>query len=204
MTDTGANENARWQSFMECPSTYVESQHLAECFGGAISDAGCAKLLQLPRLRSRLDDLLVIHHGLPQPVQPALVDAVDRYVAMASRDELRDITLRAGAIRWATSFAGIILSKDASALDVVLGQDLYDFAMSNRDLSGPIQPIGSIDDLLERLAADGRGCLAAWCKVVPGAVGARVRLRLAPNELPDDPVDGLTEVGPLVIRRAAG
>lgn len=204
MTDTSANGDTHWQSFMNCPSTYVESRHLAQCFGSAISDAGCARLLQLPRLRSRLDNLLAIHHGLPQPIPPELVDAADRNVAMASRDELHDITLRAGAIRWAKSFAAMILSKDASALNGVLRQDLYDFAMINRDLSGPTQPIGSVDDLLARLTADGRDCLAAWCKAVPAAVGARVRLRLVPNELNDDPVEGLAEVGPLVIRRAAG
>ncbi|WP_157188274.1 SctK family type III secretion system sorting platform protein [Nitratireductor pacificus] len=190
---------------MDDPADYARPGRLAACFDGAIGIAACADMLAAERLRPRLTTLLLSHYDIPRSFPAGQVDEKDRRVALATREELQDIVLRAGAIRWAGSFAGIIMSADAAALNAVLGTDLSGFAMANRDLSGPVRPIEDLDGLPDRLTADGWRCLAAWCRAVPQAVGARVRLRLEPEEMAvENPIGDFAEAGPIVIRRAVG
>lgn len=194
-----------WQAFLDEPAAYAEPLRLAACFDGAIGEAACVRLLGTARLRTRLSNLLAKHHRLPAPLDVAEIDEADRAVALASAEELREIALRAGAIYWANSFAGIIDGQKTAALHTALGEELCAFAVANRDLAGAPQPHPPAGEIRERVASDGWQCLAAWFDAVPAFVAARVRLKLPPDELVDDaPASAFAESGPRIVRRAAG
>lgn len=194
---------SEWQAFLEDPSRYAEPQRLAACFDDAISDAACERLLRTERLQTRLSKLLIEHHRLLS-MPAAQADDVDRTIALLPAEGLDEIALRAGAIHWAGVFAGIILGQKAAALQEALGVELIAFAVANRNLAGPAQSLGSVEGIRERVVADGRRCLGAWCHAVPAAIGMRVRLKLPPDDMIDAiPAPPFAEVGPGIVRRAA-
>lgn len=208
MTQSASMEPAdpvEWQAFMDEPAAYAEPLRLAACFDGAIGEAACVKLLATPRLQTRLSKLLAEHHRLPGPEDASEIEDADRAVALASAEALWEIALRAGAIYWANSFAGIIDGQKTAALHAALGEELCAFAVANRDLAIGAQPLPPAGDIRERVASDGWQCLAAWFDAVPASVAARVRLKLPPDELVDDaPASAFAESGPRIVRRAAG
>jgi hypothetical protein len=193
-----------WRSFMENPAGYAEPRRLAACFDDAISEAACERLLRTERLQMRLSQLLIEHHRLSGSAAFAQGDAIDRTIALASAEYLDEIALRAGAIYWAGSLAGIIVSEKAAALHEALGEELCAFAVANRDLAGPVQSLEPVEGIRERVFADGWRCLGAWCHAISAAIGMRVRLKLPPDELIDGiPLPPFSEIGPGIVRRAA-
>jgi hypothetical protein len=194
---------AEWRSFVENPSRYADPRRLAACFGDAIGDAACERMLRSERLQTRLSKLLVEHHRLSGSMPVAEGDDIDRTIALMPAEDLDEIALRAGAIHWAGSFAGIILGQKAAALHEALGEELCAFAVANRDLAGPAQSLDPVEGVRERVVADGWRCLGAWCRAVPVAIGMRVRLKLPPDDLIDAmPVSPFAEAGPGIVRRA--
>ncbi|MDZ5453357.1 hypothetical protein [Labrys sp. ZIDIC5] len=201
---TGKTDAAdAWQSFLHKPALHAIAPRLAPCFGGTLGDEACAHLLTADRLETRLSSLIGEHYGF-SPQEPQ-VEAGDRAIALSDADELGDIALKAGAIYWATAFAGVIRRETTTALHAQLGEALCEFAVLNRDLAGPEQDLEPIADLAGRVAADGWRCLGAWCSIMPAGVGARVRLKLPPSpELDDIAPAPFAQLGPPIVRRAAG
>lgn len=198
-------DGARWRSFMVDPVGYAEPRRLAEAFDGAISEEACERMLQTERVRSRLATLLLGYYRLSRSMPVGQIDPIDREIALADRNGLHEITIRAGAIYWAGSLADIILGWKAAALHEALSEEVCAFAIANRDLAGPVQPLEQIGSIRERAFADGLRCLGAWCHAVPVEVGTRVRLKLPPDELIDRaPIASFAEIGPDILRRAAG
>lgn len=203
--DTVPADAAEWRSFAENPAGYADSRRLAACFGNAIGDAACERMLRSGRLQERLSKLLAEHHRLSGSLDGAEGDGIDRTIALAPAEDLDEIALRSGAIYWAGSFAGIILGQKAAALHGALGEELCAFAVANRDLAGPVQSLDPVESIHERVVADGWRCLGAWCHAAPVEIGMRVRLKLPPDDLIDGiPLPPFADAGPGIVRRAAG
>ncbi|WFP65773.1 MULTISPECIES: SctK family type III secretion system sorting platform protein [unclassified Mesorhizobium] len=205
MTGTGSGQAAspEWQAFISGLASYADAARLAECFDGAISEAACQRMLQSQRLHERLSKLLLEHYRLSRAVdEPS--DDVDRAIALLSGEELEDLALRSGAIYWAGNLAAVIDGREADALQAALGADLCTFAVANRDLAGPARALQSLEDIRVRVYADGLSCLGGWCQAMPGETGARVRIKLVPNEFVDRTAKPFIEVGPAIVRRAMG
>ncbi|WP_274425133.1 SctK family type III secretion system sorting platform protein [Chelativorans sp. YIM 93263] len=205
-SEAGTDEPHVWRSFLQEPAAYADPEHLARSFNHAVSPAGCKRLLQSERLHERLSELLNDHFELPAPsaTPESDVDEADRRVASTSRERLDEIVLRAGAVYWGNVLAGTILGRNAAALREVLNTELSTFAVANKDLAGPMQPLEPLETLRERIEADGWRCLAAWCEVVDPAISTRFRLK-APRSSPlqEAPAESFNETGPAIIRRTA-
>ncbi|RRI00718.1 hypothetical protein EH240_17035 [Mesorhizobium tamadayense] len=205
MTRNGSKQTAspEWQAFIFNPASYVDAARLAECFDGTISEAACERMLRSQRLHERLSEFLLDHYRLSCAVdEPA--DEVDRAITLSSSEELEELALRSGAIYWAGSLAAVIDGRGADALQAALGADLCTFAVANRDLAGPLQPLEPLEDVRRRVYADGLSCLGAWCQAMPGETSMRVRLKLMPHELVDQTAQPFAEAGPAIVRRAMG
>ncbi|CAN7377482.1 SctK family type III secretion system sorting platform protein [Mesorhizobium sp. LjNodule214] len=205
MTQTGSEQTAspQWRAFMSNPASYADPARLAECFDGTISEAACERMLRSQRLHGRLSKFLLERYRLSFAVdEPA--DEVDRAIALSSSEELEELALRSGAIYWAGSLAAVIDGREADALQAALGADLCTFAVANRDLAGPMQPLEPLEDMRSRVYADGLSCLGAWCQAMPGETSMRVRLKLMPHELVDQTAEPFAEAGPAIVRRAVG
>ena len=192
---------------MNEPAGYVEPQRLFACFGGAIGQEACERMLDTDRLKPRLSALLLEKHQLNAGsfrLEDEIEEA-DRIVALSSPDELDDLALQAGAVYWSDSFAGTILKSVIATLQEEIGEALYAFAVANRDLSGPVRPLVPLEGIRERIFADGWHCLGAWCHDLPAEVGTRVRLKLPPDDVIDQAPDpAFAHLGAAIIRRVAG
>lgn len=187
---------------MREPAAYVEPRRLLACFEGTIGQDACERMLRTGRLRWPLSALLLKKHRLAHDSPE--IEGPDRIVALSSPEDLDELTLRAGAVYWSDSFAGTILKSEIAALQEEIGEAMFGFAVANRDLSGPLRPLVPLEDIRDRIFEDGRRCLGAWCHDVPAAVGARVRLKLPPDEMIDQAPDAtFAGLGPNIVRRVA-
>jgi hypothetical protein len=196
--------DADWLSFMTQPVRYVDAARFAACFDGTVTPALSQRMRSNPRLQDRLSALLQTRYKLDGWSDPNTLDAADRVVALAGPDELAALALRAGAIYWSASIASTVLAKAVNALQQQLGDTLVGFAIGQRDLAGPIQPLDPLDSVGQRIEADGWRCLAAWCDAAPPGIGARVRLKLPLGSIADQlsPAQFKSN-GAAIIRRAA-
>jgi hypothetical protein len=200
---TGAD--AGWDAFVTQPALYIEPSRLAVCFDGMVDPELCGRLRSSPRLEERLSDLVHSRYGLARTIAAEEVSDTDRWIALASSEQLVELARRAGAIYWANSIANTVRAADAAAFDAALGEALCVVALANRDLSGPMQPLTPYDQLGTRVTEDGWRCLGAWCKAQTAGVGMRVRLKLAPNAALDEGVRRpFDELGPAIVRRTVG
>ncbi|KUM28951.1 hypothetical protein AU467_01495 [Mesorhizobium loti] len=201
-TDPKQTASPQWRAFLCNPAGYTDAARLAECFGGTIGEAACERMRQSQRLQERLSKLLLDHYGLSCAAgEPA--DEADRMIALLSGEELEELALRSGAIYRAGSIAAVIDGREAAALQAALGADICSFAVANRDLAGPVQPLEPLEEVHGRVLADGLSCLGAWCQTMPRDTSMRVRLKLMPHELIDQTAAvPFAEVGPAIVRRA--
>jgi len=200
---TGAD--AGWDAFVTQPALYIEPSRLAVCFDGMVDPELCGRLRSSPRLEERLSDLVHSRYGLARTIAAEEVSDTDRWIALASSEQLVELARRAGAIYWANSIANTVRAADAAAFDAALGETLCVVALANRDLSGPMQPLTPYDQLGLRVMEDGLRCLGGWCKAQTAGVGPRVRLKLASNPALDDAVKRpFDELGPAIVRRTVG
>jgi len=200
---TGAD--AGWDAFVTQPALYIEPSRLAVCFDGMVDPELCGRLRSSPRLEERLSDLVHSRYGLARTIAAEEVSDTDRWIALASSEQLVELARRAGAIYWANSIANTVRAADAAAFDAALGETLCVVALANRDLSGPMQPLTPYDQLGLRVMEDGLRCLGGWCKAQSPGVGLRVSLKLAPNPALDGAVNHpFDELGPAIVRRVAG
>ena len=200
---TGAD--AGWDAFVTQPALYIEPSRLAVCFDGMVDPELCGRLRSSARLEERLSDLVHSRYGLARAIAAEEVSDTDRWIALASSEQLSELARRAGAIYWANSIANTVRAADAAAFDAALGETLCVVALANRDLSGPMQPLAPYDQLGRRVMEDGFRCLGGWCKAQSPGVGLRVRLKFAPNPALDDAVKTpFDELGPAIMRRTVG
>jgi hypothetical protein len=205
----GPTDNATgcdgWSEFMESPAAYIEGSRLDACFDNEFGTGLCDRLRTSSRLRQRLSAVIHSHHKLVPWVPHDRCSDVDRDIALSSAEHLIELVQRSGAIFWASAIANVILARQVEALRRQLGETLFAYALAHRDLAAPAQAIEPLDTLGSRVAEDGWRCFGAWCHTLPAGVGARVRLKLAASvALDGDPESPFLEVGPPIVRRAAG
>jgi hypothetical protein len=192
-----------WATLMHRPVTYIDPARLAACFGGTITTALCERLGAAERLHDRLSAMIVAFYALKAPLDPGTTAADDRRVALTPPERTGDLVRRAGAIFYAGAIASAVRADDVRRLRAYLGESLYAFALANRDLSGPSRSLvlGPATDVIEE---HGLRCLSAWCRSQPEAVGARVRLKSPPSPALDGLDTSVIDIGPAIVRRAAG
>ncbi|MBS3647167.1 SctK family type III secretion system sorting platform protein [Pseudaminobacter sp. 19-2017] len=164
-----------WDAFVEHPAAYADASQLAACFGGAITVHCCQLMLESPRLAQRLSALLSSHFELA-PLGDDLANE-DRRIALASMREIETLAMRAGAICWSGSLSSAIGKELVSAIHHQIGEELYVFALANRDLAALPRPLEPLETIAARIHDDGWRCIAAWCDAVPGPVSARMKLK---------------------------
>jgi hypothetical protein len=202
--DQNSDLSAEWDAFMRCPVAYIEASRLDACFNGHLGTELCDRLKGVTRLGDRVSEMIIERCALVPACDPFLIDDCDRAIALASAERLGELSQRAGAIYWARTIARVILAADVKALHEQLGEPLCILGLAHHDLSGPEQSLEPIETIGARIKDDGLRCLAAWCASQPGAVNARVRLKLAACAALDIAAEmPLRECGPAIVRRAA-
>ena len=200
-----AEQPTSWGEFMTLPAVYIEASRLANCFHDAFDAGLCQRLTTSRRLQSRLSAIIHAYYALGPWIPPEAVNEGDRAIALCSAMQLNVLAQRSGVIFWANTIANVILSRQVETLHQQLGEALCNFALSNRDLSGPEQSLEPLHNIRLRAVEHGWRCVGAWCHILPAGVGTRVRLKVAPRDaldrLPEHPFH---EIGPSIVRRAAG
>jgi hypothetical protein len=192
-----------WRAFMMEPAVYVDSAYLHACFGDSLSAEFCDRLRTSPRLQDRLSTLIREHYGLEWTAAETCGE-IDQAVALSSAERLAELALHSGAIYWSAAIANTVIAQDVEALGKELGDELCAFAMSHRDLAGPVRILESHDTLRSRIVEDGWRCLGAWRHLQPEGIAVRVRLKLSPTPAFDDhPLHPFDALGPSIVRRAA-
>jgi hypothetical protein len=199
-----AADPGRWHEFVAQPARYIDAMRLVACFDGQFADDLCTRLKSCVRLRDRVSDLIMAHYGLASRVAFEACDETDRAIALASAEQLADLTLRCGAIYCSAAIANVILADQVAVLHEQLGEPLCGFAVAHRDLAGPVETVEALETLSQRVAENGWLCLGVWCHAQPREVGMRVRLKLAAREALDgEPAGHLALLGCAIVRRAA-
>lgn len=191
-----------WSTFESNPISYIDQERFAACFGGAIGQKGCKRMISTPRLSGRLSEIISSAYKLGPCPEPS--DNDDRAIALMSKDKLTDLAQRAGIIYWGNTLASIVRSQEVNAFSSILGNDLWMLALQNRDLAGPIATFDSVEAACKEIADDGWKCLSAWCNSQASGTGRRVRLKLAPHDHLDAASESpIADLGPAIVRRAA-
>ena len=156
-----------WDAFVENPAVHADASQLAACFGGAIAVHGCQLMLETPRLARRLSALLSSHFGLA-PLGDDVADE-DRRIALVPKREIETVAMRAGAICWSGSLAGAIDKEKVSAIHHQIGEELFAFALANRDLAAPPRPLEPLETIAARMHDDGWRCMVSDCRRGPAS-----------------------------------
>lgn len=205
---TGPAERASsaidWATLMNKPAAYIDATRLAACFGGGISVKLCERLRGASRLQDRLSAVISDFYALAAPVGPEGVDQLDQNVALLAVGRVGDVVRRAGVVYSANAIANVVRAEEVRRLRDQLGEALCAFALTNRNLSGPLRTLEPVDGVHARITEDGMRCLAAWCQSQPEAVGGRVRLKSSAHPALDErALSPFDEIGPAIIRCAA-
>ena len=194
-----------WATLMTKPVIYIDPVRLAACFNGRIAAPLCERLRRAPRLQGRLTDVITRVYALEAPVNQDVLSPVDQKVALLPAEQVGDLIRRAGAVYWANAIANTLRAGEVRQLREKLGEPVYTFALTNRNLSGsPVSFRGAdTEDIGALIVDDGMRCLGAWCRSQPRPIATRVRMKMPPSAL----LDGLAqlpfdEVGPAIIRCA--
>ena len=160
-------------------SRTAQPDQLTAALGHLIPVTLAARLQAADRFRTRLDAMLAERFGTVQSP-----DAVQERLLAMDAPALALLAAQAGAVWHAEAIARLVNGGAVRALVAAIGQDLRAVALRGRALAVNSDRALSSDELPqapEAIAAliphSGAACLAAWCKVQPIAVGARVRLR---------------------------
>jgi YOP proteins translocation protein K (YscK) len=204
MSTAQKDEVSAWRSFMLTPGRYAEPAHIRNCFNSAISAQLAAKLAACARIEDRLSSLLIARHNLSGWLDLEACPQKDRAIALLPQDELNGAARRAGAIYWSGSFATAVFGSEVAGLQRQLGEDLYQFALAHRDLTGPIQDLRPFEALDMKLLADGWRCFEGWRRGQPRAVAERVLLKLPEGYEADTPLGSVfVQKGPEIMHCAA-
>lgn len=199
----GAPVDLEWATLMNRPVLYADPARLSACFGGAVTAALCTRLRTSERLEDRLSALIAAFYRLEAPVGEDAGAPDDRRVALTPPERTGEIVRRAGAIFFANAIASAVRAEDVRRLRAGLGEALYAFALANRDLAGPSRDPAAAARA-EAVEEQGLRCLSAWCRAQPPAIGGRVRLKSPPSPAIDGLETSVIDIGPAIVRRAAG
>ncbi len=182
-----------WDAFVTNPAAYVDAGRLAACIDDAIAGPGCQLMLDTPRLARRLSALLASQFGLA-PLSEDLANE-DRRIALAPKGDIEDMVMHTGAICWSGALAGAIGKEKVSAIHHQIGEDLFAFALANRDIAAPSRSLEPLETLAARMRDDGWRCMAAWCRAMPEPVSAWMKVKVPVGiDLDAEPMTGGAEI----------
>lgn len=200
--ETGLPGDKAWAEFADNPLSYMHPDRLSNCLGSALPDGLCMELLSNLRLKSRLSGIVASHYDLPPLSTATECSEKDRAIALAPIASLEQIVLFAGAIYWSSAIVNTVRSSEVVALQSQIGDELCAFAVRHRELAGPMRNFESFDNTADRVLESGWHCFNAWCMQIDPAISARIRLKLAPNEMPvSSEVASYADIGPAIIRQ---
>jgi hypothetical protein len=137
------------------------------------------RLVQTPRLRKRLDDLITSRFAALGPLDPVQA----RLIAM-NEQEMTELAAKAGAIWHAGSIARVIDQAGRHILIGLLGERHYKLALAAVQEQPAAALLPGIPQVIaEAVAKDGAACLAAWCARQPPALRGCLDL-MRPAALP--------------------
>jgi YOP proteins translocation protein K (YscK) len=192
-----------WATFMNRPAAYIDVTRLAACFGGNIRIPLCERLLAEGRLQDRLSATISEFYALATPVGPDAANAADQRIALLPAGKTRDLVRRAGAVFWANTIANAIRADEVRQLRGRLGDELYAFAVANRQLSERSGSLDLADATDAQIDEDGWRCLGGWCESQHKAISERVRLKRPASPAIDGGVTRpFSEIGPAIVRCA--
>lgn len=160
---------------------WVNPQRFAAWIGHGLPAAFVEHMLADARLGRRCVELVEERFG---PVSPSPLQA-----AMLALDGpgLAELALRAGAVWHAGSIAPLIDGAVIRDLVAAIGPELRLFAIRHLALApAAAEPVPAAA-LPGEIAVAGQRCLSAWCLAQPSEVGCRIALRLATEEMPQEP-----------------
>lgn len=168
--------------FDRAVALHAHPAQLGRAFPG-LPEAAARLLLDTPRLRSRLSDVLRRRLDLAPCDAASWRGDAARIAGLAPADLDRAIR-HAGAAALAARLRTIVLGAEIRRVTGRIGADAYGFGLGHK---GPVPAIGGLDGLPAEDAIDRAGllCLAAWCSAAGLGVGDRLRLRLAPELWPE-------------------
>ncbi|WP_342239703.1 SctK family type III secretion system sorting platform protein [Inquilinus sp. OTU3971] len=168
--------------FDRAVALHAHPAQLGRAFPG-LPEAAARRLLDTPRLRSRLSDLLRRRLNLAPCDAASWPGDAARIAGMAPGD-LDRVLRHAGAVAVAARLRTIVLGAEIRRVTGLIGADAYAFGLGHK---GPVPALAGLDTMPVEAAVDRAGllCLAAWCGEAGPAVGERLRLRLAPERWPD-------------------
>ena len=147
-------------------------ERLAAVLGPGVPAAVVARLVQSPRLQTRLTALMVSRLGELGPVTPSQAKAL-----ALMPDALVALSRRAGAVWHAGALARTIDGPGRRSLAAAIGEDDYGTALAGLFLAPPAEVLHHPSvDLIGMIATDGAACLAAWCGKQPATVAGRLNL----------------------------
>jgi hypothetical protein len=203
LSETSASPSQPWEEFASNPAATIAAGRLVPCFDGALSSEACGRLTASPRLRARVNDLIQATYRLAPAGLAEACSETDRTIALAPASRLAEIARRSGAIFWSAAIANAVMASQVAVLHEQLGDELHRFALAHRDLAGPPRSVEPIPEAGARMVRDGWLCLGAWCHAQSEAVGARVLLKLEPDDGIDWTPEGrFAELGPGIVRLA--
>lgn len=195
------NDEAAWASFTETPSDYIDPARLGDVLGANINAQLCSELRQCARLRRRLSSLIIAHYKLP-PLNKEMPDGPDKQVAVIPTSELPALALRAGAIYWSTTLAGVVKRDDVARIQKIIGEGLFRFAIRHNRFGGPKRRLEPFETLQRRMSADGWCCYIAWCEDFSPGIAARARLKVPPKRLHTQLSEQIKIKGSEILRQA--
>lgn len=161
---------------------HAHPAQLGRAFPG-LAEAAAGLLLETPRLRPRLSELLRRRLDLA-PCDAAVWRGDPARVAGLAPADLDRAVRHAGAAAVAARLRTIVLGAEIRRVTGLIGADAYAFGLGHK---GPTPVLAGLDAVPVEAAIDRAGllCLAAWCGEAGPAVGDRLRLRLAPERWPE-------------------
>lgn len=164
----------------------TRADRLASLLQDGVTAALAQRLLEAAALRPRLDALVSDRLGLDNPGldDPELDDPGLRHVVTLAPARLDQLCSRAGSVWHAADVLGLLDGGAVRALAAELGFDPRPLAARLMPLAP--SPTRSDAPLAERIVADGRHCLAAWCASLPGPANRYAELCLPPDALPGE------------------
>ena len=173
MTASQASEPEGWGEFMQRPARYASAAHVRACFNNSIGEDLAASSGPAPASKT------AFRSCLPRTTAYRRRRTARRAASATGPScfcppEIAALAQRAGAVWWAASFATAVRGSEVQALQKLLGEDLYQFALANRDMAGPAQNLQRIENLENAVAADGWSCFEAWRRALPRAAAQRI------------------------------
>jgi hypothetical protein len=150
----------------------ILSDKLASVLGCGVSTSLVERLMQIPRMQKRMDELISTRLG----DVGELTSGQARVLAM-SPGHLAALSVRAGAVWHGGAIVRLIDRASRQSLLELLGEKNYGLALACLDL----QPDGitldlAPEDIAKAVPVDGAACLAVWCDFQPRAVLRRLQL----------------------------